>query len=424
VGLKASLRIALTVSLLGVLVLASNIKCAVSHQALATGWTQTYGGTSDDMAYSAIETKDGGYALAGRTNSLGAGLLDFWLVKIDGAGNVQWNKTYGGTGDECPATLIQTEDGGYALAGSGWLVKTDANGDMIWNRTYLTESCSCYAEYVVQTGDGGYALAGNARIYGDDDFCLVKTDCEGKTLWNKTYARNSKDGVLSFVQTADGGYALAGYTDGQVGSRPKFYLIKTDANGDRLWNHTFGTGNGHYVAYSVVQTQDGGYALAGDNSTWIGGTLMTRNCYFVKVDEEGSFEWDVEYGGRNVAAAYSVVQTHDNGFVLAGYKAPSVTGSRDCYLVKTDASGTALWENAYGGEFDDIVRSVVQTRDGGYALAGQTRSYGAGGWDFWLVRTDENGIVSEFPSIVLLALFIMAATLVVALLKKGNHSTS
>jgi parallel beta-helix repeat protein len=355
-------------------------------------WNKTCGGTGDEYAESLIQTDDGGYALAGRTNSLGAGLLDFWLVKIDAAGNVQWNKTYGGTGDEYAMTLIQTDDGGYALAGSGWLVKTDTNGDMIWNRTYLAGSYNCNVEYVVQTDDGGYALAGNTRAYGDDDFCLVKTDYEGKVLWNKTYTKSSKDGVLSLIQTGDGGYALAGYTEGQI--RPRFYLIKTDADGNRLWNHTFGTGNGHYVAYSVVQTNDGGYALAGDNSTWIGGSLMTRHCYFVKVGANGNFEWEMEYGGTGVAAAYSAIQTYNNGFALAGYKAPSVAGNRDCYLVRIDARGALLWENTYGGKLDDMTHSVVQTNDRGYALAGQTRSFGAGGWDFWIVKTDEEGCSS------------------------------
>jgi parallel beta-helix repeat protein len=357
-------------------------------------WNKTCGGTGDEYAESLVRTDDGGYALAGGTNSVGAGLLDFWLVKIDAAGNVQWNKTYGGAGDEYARTLIQTDDGGYTLAGSGWLVKTDTNGDMIWNRTYLTGSYKCNVEYVVQTDDGGYALAGNTQAYGDDDFCLVKTDYEGKVLWNKTYAKSSKDGVLSLIQTSDGGYALAGYTEGQIGSRPRFYLIKTDANGNRLWNHTFGTGNGHYVAYSIVQTSDGGYALAGDNSTWIGGTLTTRHCCFVKVDANGNFEWERDYGGTGIAAAYSAIQTYDKGFALAGYKALSVSGNRDCYLAKIDANGALLWENTYGGEHDDMTHSIVQTNDKGYALGGQTRSFGEGGWDFWIVKTDEEGCSS------------------------------
>lgn len=417
----ARLRVVLTAFLLCAIVLESNIACGKLYQAHATGWTQTYGGTFDDVAYSIIETGDGGFALAGRTDSIGTESADFWLVKTDDAGNMQWNKTYRGSGDGNPVTLILTKDGGYALAGSGSLVKTDANGDMIWNRTYSAEPCNCDVGYVVQTDDGGYVLAGNTRIHGDDDFCLVKTDCEGSALWNKTYTKNSKDGVFSMIQTVDGGYALAGYTEGQIGSRPRFYLIKTGADGTQLWNRTFGTGNGHYVAYSVTQTNDEGYALVGDNSTWIGGSLMTRHCYFVKVGVEGSFEWDREYGETHVAGAYSLVQACDNGFVFVGYEASSVAGSRDSYLVRTDESGTVLWENTYGGGLDDIMRSIVQTHDGGYALAGQTRSFGVGGWDFWLVRIDEDGAVPEFHSIILLVLFMVAAMLAANLPKKISH---
>lgn len=413
------LGIVLTVSLLGVLVLESNIACATSYQSLASGWTKTYGGTFDDVAYSMIATGDGGYALAGRTDSLGIGSSAFWLVKIDDVGNMQWNKTYEGT-EGAQVTLIQTEDGGYALAGSGLFLKTDVNGDLVWSRTYLTEPYNCNVEYVIQADDGCYALAGNTRIYGDSDFCLIKTDSEGRTIWNNTYTKASEDGVFSLIQTTDEGYVMAGYTEGQIGSRPKIYLIKTDPEGNGVWNHTFATGNGHYVAYSVVQTNDGGYALAGDNSTWIGGSLMTRHCYFVKVDAEGSYEWDNEYAETSVARAYSVVQTYDGGFFLAGHKAASVTGTQDCYVVRTDASGAVIWENTYGGELDDIMRSVLLTNDGGYALAGQTRSFGAGNWDFWLVKTDENGIVPEFHFAILLVLFIMSTMLAVVTLKKED----
>jgi hypothetical protein len=118
---------------------------------------------------------------------------------------------------------------------------------------------------------------------------------------------------------------------------------------------------------------------------------MTRHCYLVKVDASGDFEWEMEYGGTRAVAAYSVVQTHDDGFALAGYKANSVTTDRDCYLAKTDTGGALLWQNTYGGELYDIAHSIVQTDDGGYVIAGQTRSFGAGGWDFWVIKTDENG---------------------------------
>jgi hypothetical protein len=147
---------------------------------------------------------------------------------------------------------------------------------------------------------------------------------------------------------------------------------------------------------------------------------MTRHCYLVKVDSIGAYEWNSEYAETSVSRAYSVVQTYDSGFILAGHKAASVTGTQDCLVVRTNASGAVIWENTYGGELDDVARSILLTDDEGYVLTGQTRSFGAGDWDFWLVRTDKNGIVPEYHSLILLVLFIMATMLVVATLKKKS----
>jgi predicted secreted protein len=148
-------------------------------------WNQTYGGAGDDRAYSVINTTDGGYALAGYTNSFGAGGYDFWLVKTDSAGNMQWNQTYGGAGDDCARSIVQTSDGGYALAG-----------------------------YTYSFGAGGY------------DFWLVKTDSAGNMQWNQTYGGTGDDYAYSVVQTSDGGYALAGYTNSFGAGGYDFYLVK------------------------------------------------------------------------------------------------------------------------------------------------------------------------------------------------------
>jgi len=415
-------RAMLTIVLFGILGAESNIVLAASFQTLTSGWTMTYGGAFEDVAYSVVKTRDNGYALAGRTGSQETESSNFWLVKIDEVGNMQWNRSYEGQDRVNQVTLIQTEDGGYALAGSGLLVKTNVNGDMIWNRTYLTEPCNCNVEYVVQTDDAGYALAGNTRIYGDSDFCLIKTDSEGKTIWNKTYTKTSEDGVFSLISTADKGYAMAGYTEGQTGSRPKILLMKTDEDGNSMWNFTFAPGEGHYVAYSVVQANDGGYVLAGDNSTWIGGSLMTRRYCLVKVDSRGFYEWDSECVEASVSRAFSVVQVYDGGFVLAGYKAAFATSPQDCLVVRTDAKGAVIWENTYGGELDDVARCIILADDEGYLVAGQTRSFGAGNWDFWLVRTDGNGVVPEYHYIILLVLYMTATWLVVVELKKRARS--
>jgi len=130
-------------------------------------WSRTYGGAGQEVAYAVVETSDGGYAIAGYTNSSGAGYDDFWLVKTDAYGNMEWNQTYGGVGSERAYSLVVTSDGGFALAGGGLLVKTDVYGNMEWNRTIGGSIRS-----LVETSDGGYAIAGTKN----DDFWLAKTD--------------------------------------------------------------------------------------------------------------------------------------------------------------------------------------------------------------------------------------------------------
>jgi hypothetical protein len=205
-----------------------------------TGLSKTYGGASDDNPRSVIQTSDGGYALVGWTYSYGAGSCDFWLVKTDSTGSLQWNKTYGGTNVDNALSLIRTSDNGYVLIGETlsfgagnydfWLVRTDPVGNMQWGKTYGgANSDSGYS--VVQTVDGGYAIAGRTNSFGSNyDFWLVKTDLLGNMNWNKTYDRGSNDYAYSLIQTREGGYILAGETypvSGTVSS--DFWLIKTDA---------------------------------------------------------------------------------------------------------------------------------------------------------------------------------------------------
>ncbi len=213
-----------------------------SFAAAATGWSQTYGGSGDDEAYSLVQTRDGGYALAGYTNSFGAGSYDFWLIKTNSSGNMQWSQTYGGTGDDEAYSVVQSNDTGYAVAGStdsygagetdAWLVKTDSSGNMQWNHTYGGRAQDG-AYSVVQTIDGGYALAGYTNSFGAGsyDFWLVKTDSSGNMMWNKTYGGSGDDEAGCVIQTSDGGFALAGYTNSFGAGSYDFWLVKTDSFG-------------------------------------------------------------------------------------------------------------------------------------------------------------------------------------------------
>src|SRR4030043_46893 len=206
-------------------------------------WSQTYGGTGYETAYSLVATSDGGYALAGETSSFGAEKGDFWLVKTDAFGNKEWNQTYGGTGSDEAYSLVATSDGGYALAGTWnhtdspygdefWLIKTGAFGNMLWNTTYGATWGIERAYALVATADDGYAIEGYTTSFGggSSDFWLIKTNASGQVAWNQTYGGLGSQNAYSVIQTSDGGYALTGYIDSGAAGYD-FWLVKTDEFG-------------------------------------------------------------------------------------------------------------------------------------------------------------------------------------------------
>ena len=387
-------------------------------------WNKTYGGPKDQVAYALVQTSDGGYALAGWTDSFGIGVNNAWLVKTDQNGNVLWNKTYGGTGSNQAYSMVQTSDGGYALAGysnsygpfgSFWLVKTDASGNTEWNKTYgasVEEAFYATAYSLIQTSDGGYALAGEKEFFtGNADAWLVKTDASGNMEWNKTYGETDYSGAGCVIQTSDGGYALAGWTRSLVAAGgTAAWLIKTDANGNMLWNKTYG-GISNDGAWSVIQTSDGGYALAGYTLSYGAGS---DDFWLIKTDATGKMLWSKTYGGKSTDDAHTVVQTSDGGYALAGYTASFGPGTINFWLVKTDANGNTLWSNTYGGKLENEAYAMIQTSDGGYALAGYTNSYGTGREDFLLVKTNANGGLSQSPFLLLLVLVGVSVGVIIA----------
>jgi hypothetical protein len=365
-------------------------------------FNRTYGGAETDLANCIIETSDGGYALAGYTYSFGAGGEDFWLVKTDANGNVEWNQTYGGPLDDQAYSVVETSDGGYALAGytrsSGalgivWLVKTDENGNMQWNQTY-DETKEKEIGALIETSDGGFVIAGNnwGMNYRVFDLWLLKTDVEGNEIWQKNYGESIMEFVRSAVETSDGGYAIAGFTGS--GSND-FWLVKTDVDGNVEWTQTYGAIKEYpnsavkiEQAYSLVETADGGFALAGLTDSFGAGE---DDFWLVKTDAEGNMEWNQTYGGVKDDQAYSVVETSDGGYALVGRTKSFGAGGLDFWFVKTDANGNMEWNQTYGGAEADYADCVIETTDGGYAIAGYTSSFGAGKGDFWLIKTDAEG---------------------------------
>lgn len=365
-------------------------------------WNRTYGGADIDCAYSVVQTSDDGFILAGYTYSFGAGSSDFWFVKTDYWGNAQWNKTYGGLGNDEAHSITRTLDGGYAILGTTdsigaggsdfWLVKTDSSGTMLWNKTYGgTKSDDAWS--IVETLAGDFVLTGWTNSFEDvsGDFWLVKTGSYGDVLWNKTYGGTLLDAANSVQQTSDGGYVLAGYTYSFGAGGSDFLLVKTDAAGNEQWNKTYG-GTGEDYGFSVVQTLDGGYALAGSTSSFGAGVY---DFWLVKTDQFGNAMWNKTYGGIAYDEARSILQMANQGFVLAGWTESFGAGSSDCWLFATDALGNVQSSLTWGGIGYDYAYLSVLCNGGNVILVGETQSFGAGSSDFLLIRIWEVVNVTE-----------------------------
>ena len=363
-------------------------------------WTKTYGGAGDEYCFSARQTQDGGYIAAGRSASYGNS-VQVYLIKTNASGDTLWTRTYGGAVDEYGRSVQQTSDGGYIVAGwtlsfgngqQAYLIKTNASGDTVWTRTYGGAGDDGGGS-VQQTSDGGYVVAGWTGSFGyGDQVYLIKTNASGDTLWTRSYGGAGEDLALSVQQTSDGGYIVAGYTT-SFGDSSQVYLIKTNASGDTLWTRSYG-GAGKDQSRSVQQTSDGGYIVAGYTTSFGDSSQV----YLIKINACGDTLWARTYGGRNNDGGFSVQQTSDTGYIVAGEAYSSGRGFDVC-LIKTGAAGDTLWTRNYGGADDDYGYSVQQTSDAGYIVAGRTASFG-NQYQVHLIKTDANGSigVEEAPN--------------------------
>jgi hypothetical protein len=361
-------------------------------QAPSWEWVKTFGGSNDDWGSSVQQTSDGGFILVGYTASFGAGGPDVWLIKTDADGNKLWDRTFGGGGLDEGRSVQQTSDGGFIIvgytasfgAGDVWLIKTDADGNKLWDRTFgggnLDEGLS-----VQQTSDGGFIIVGYTASFGAGwaDVWLIKTDADGNKLWDRTFGGSDWDEGWSVQQTSDGGFIIVGYTVSFGAEWADVWLIKTDANGNKQWDRTFG---GRYSdgGRSVQQTSDGGFILVGD--TWSFGA-GEADVWLIKTDANGNKQWDRTFGGSENDLGYSVQQTSDGGFIIVGATASFGAGGPDVWLIKTDANGNKQWDRTFGGRYSDGGRSVQQTSDGGFIIVGATRSVGAGDYDVLLIKS-------------------------------------
>jgi hypothetical protein len=312
-----------------------------------TLWTLTYGERLDsDYSYSVRENAGGGYIVTGVTKAFVTNDEDILLMRIDANGDTLWTRRYGGAGADQGRSVQETPDGGYIIGG--------------WTESF-------------------------GAVLGD--LYLIRVDSVGDTLWTGRYGGDGAESGYCIDQTSDGGYIMGGYSSSWGAGGADAYLVKTDANGDTLWTRTFG-GPNHDECQSVRQTPDEGYISVGATSSFGHGGY---DIYLIKMDEAGDTVWTRTIGGSSADRAYSVGLTDDGGYILVGYTGSFGDGDEDVYLVRTDADGDTLWTRRYGGPEADFGYSVQQVASGGFILAGCTESFGAGGRDGYIIRTDEQG---------------------------------
>jgi hypothetical protein len=415
-------------------------------QAPSIEWQKSYGGTYGEWARAVQQTSDGGYVILGFSNSNDgdvtgnhAGSGDYWVVKTDNVGTLQWQKSLGGTDSELATSIKQTSDGGYIVVGYSqstdgditghngfncvpivpcndyWVVKLDNAGVIQWKKCFGgTGNDEAYSTQ--QTSDGGYVFVGYSTSNDGDvsgnhgnDYWLVKTDNAGTIQWQKCYGGGGHDYASSIQQTNDGGYIIAGYSesnDGDVSGNhggKDYWIVKTDNAGTIQWQKSLG-GTYDDRANSIQQTSDGGYIVAGwseSNDGDVSGNHAV-DYWVVKLDNAGTLQWQKALGGGSIDYAYSIKQTSDGGYIVAGLSESidgDVTGNHgglggndDYWVVKLDNTGSLQWQKSLGGTGSDLAYSIQQTNDGGYIVVGNSDSNDGdvsgnhGSIDYWLVK--------------------------------------
>ena len=355
------------------------------------------GGPDVEEGYSMVQTSDGGYAIVGLTTPFDPqqGDWNVYVVKLNGSGNLQWAKAIGGSGREVGFSIVQTDDGGYAISGyigSGptdiYVIDLDESGNVQWAKAIggpgRDEGYS-----IIQTADGGYAIVGSTSSFGQggSDVYVLKLDRDGNIQWARTIGGASHDVGYSIIQTFDGGYAIVGSTSSFGQGVTDVYVVKLDSSGNLEWTKTIG-GADFDLGKCIIQTSDGGYAISGFTGSFGQGNY---DVYVVKLDGLGNLEWTKTIGGENWDEGRSIIQTSDGGYLVAGFTTSFGQGNSDIYVMKLDGSGNLQWTRTIGSAGNDEGQSVVQTFDGDYVVAGSN------GWylgSVFVMKLDVNGNVN------------------------------
>jgi hypothetical protein len=370
----------------------SGIETITYSQSPEILWTKTFGGNNSDNGNYVLQTADGGFIIVGTSFSDSTERNQVWLIRTDNLGNQIWDRTYGGTGHEYGYSVYQTSDGGFVITGStnsnnplgdAFLLKTDFDGDEVWFKTYGDSSDSETGYRVKELSDGGYIISGHTADTSSNttDVLLIRTDELGNLIWLKTFGETGSEYGYSVQEVSPAGFIIAGYTTSIFGAgNADVWLIHTDYSGNIIWTKTFG-GSGFDYAYSVQQTSDGGFIIAGGTTSYGSGTL---DVWLIRLNSSGDSLWTKTYGSTKNEIASSIKQTTDGGFIVTG-GAAALGEEADVFIIRINSSGDTLWTKTLGGDYYDYGNAVQQTSDGGYIIAGTT-FVDEDNSDAWLIR--------------------------------------
>ena len=394
---------------------------------------KTLGGSKSETVSSFQQTKDGGYILAGSSSSNDKdvtgnyGMSDYWVVKLSSIGKIEWQKTYGGKSNDFATSIMQTSDDGYIVAGNTnstdsnivghqggydfWVIKLNPTGKLQWQKS-LGGSAADYANSIQQTKDGGYIVGGYSASWdGDVNKTILdsvawigKLNPDGNLEWGKIIG-SGNDKVVSIKQTTEGGYIAAVNHMLIISGMPPSYItqysfIKLDALGNTEWDKIYG-GAKEDVMTSLTIAADGGYIASGYSNSADGDVTGVKGKYdywILKVDVNGNKLWQKTMGGTENDYAHSIANTEDGGYIVAGETLSKdgdvvyTHGQSDAWIVKLNSSGTIQWRNSFGGSGNDIAKAVIQTRDHSYAFVATTSSSNGdvtgqkGVSDYWIVK--------------------------------------
>jgi hypothetical protein len=379
-------------------------------------WTRHYGGSGFEYVRAICPAGDGGFLLAGHTNSIGAGGYDMYLLKVNAQGDSLWSYAYGDSADDYAYGICPSGDGGFLLAGQTdspeedqvYLVKVNAQGNLLWSRHYGT-AWDDYAQAIVPSGDGGFLLAGRTSSFPEIDnwqFWLLKVDASGDSVWSYEYGSPVTLGQFAtcIAPIGDGNFVLAGWqTEPNIYYPNDMLIVRVDSQGNQTQytvNNPIVNDNDDEKAYALCPSGDGGFVAAG----YLGGGLGVQDAYVTRVDSNGAILWSNFFGGLNWDWANAVMPASDGGFLLGGQVGSYGAGSWDAWLIKVNSQGDSLWARTYGTIEQEFCTAMIPSGDGGYMLAGYTNRDPFGGWNWqmYLVKVEgtETAVSPEEPMMV------------------------